>query len=611
MTKFQRVTLTATNRGIQRSNVLQDATIRDFSGGLNVVDNDLNLTTKFSKELTNLQRSVDGGIEVRPGTKLFADCSEHLSDIVNCEFFSNHIVAVGTNGKLVRITSSGEVILIWDDEFANALPGSPDGWAETSFCSFTVFNGALIVANGINKPLSIDSNLNVTYLNDASTGSNANTPIARYVRAHGRYLVFAGDPDNVDRLHISATDTAGVFVGDAPPNDAVTVDLGSRVPIGSDAITGLARFRDRLVVLFEECVMPGVLGVFTEDDHTPNFDDAIENIGCVAHRSSQTIGEDLFFLDQVGIPELNRALFTGNVESGRVSQLVDPRIQQALALVNTTSARLDLIHSAYDSQSGNYMLFIPDATNMTNITEFRCFVFKKNKTLKIEAWQEWRNWNFRSSCRSQLKRIFLTQGSDVFVLGESHGDIDDQSIDRISKDFQGDQEMFSDDTSFTDYKGFNPVADAKDSGVPIPFVWELPWSDANRRFDVKASRYVNFDTEGDQKFTCDMFVDNIYEDRSNLGETHLDGTGFDDEFGYDVQVLKPNISGDFMGGSGPGYGLDQYGQNFGGGRPTRHEGLYAWESRYKINKFRFSHDATSPLKFVSISLAYTAGSIRR
>ena len=256
MTKFQRVTLTATNRGIQRGNILQDATIRDFSGGLNVVDNDLNLTTKFSKELTNLQRSVDGGIEVRPGTKLFADCSEYLPDIVNCEFFSNHIVAVGTNGKLVRITSSGEVVLIWDDEFANALPGSPDGWAETSFCSFTVFNGALIVANGINKPLSIDSNLSVTYLNDASTGSNANTPIARYVRAHGRYLVFAGDPDNVDRLHISATDTAGVFVGDAPPNDAVTVDLGSRVPIGSDAITGLARFRDRLVVLFEECVMP-------------------------------------------------------------------------------------------------------------------------------------------------------------------------------------------------------------------------------------------------------------------------------------------------------------------------------------------------------------------
>ena len=611
MRAFQRVTLTPSDRGIQRSSVLQDATIRDFSGGLNVVDNDLNLTTKFSKELTNLQRSVDGGIEIRPGTKLFADCSDHMSEIINCEFFSNHIVAVGSNGNLVRINARGEVVLIWNDEFANSLPGNPDGWSETSYCSFTVFNGALIVANGINKPLSIDSNLNATYLNDAATGSNANTPIARYVRAHGRYLVFAGDPTNIDRIHIRSTDTAGVFVGDPGPNDAVTIDLGSRVPLGSDVITGLARFRDSLVIMFEECVMPGTLEIFTDDNHTPTFKDAIENIGCIAHRSSQTIGEDLFFLDQVGIPSLNRALFTATVESGRISQLIDPRIQQALDSVNSTSAQSDLIHSVYDSLSGNYMLFIPDAINTTDITEYRCFVLKKNETLKIEAWQEWRNWRFRSSCRSQLKRVFLTQDAQVYVLGESHGDINDQSIDRISTDYQGDQEMFDDDTSFTDYKGFNPVADTKDSGVPIPFVWELPWSDANRRFNVKASRYVNFDTEGDQKFTCDMFVDNIYEDRSNLGETYLDGTTFDDEFGYDVEILKPNISGEFVGGTGPGFGLDEYGKSFGGSRPTRHEGLYAWESRYKINKFRFSHDATAPLKFVSISLAYSVGSVRR
>ena len=60
---------------VKRRNLLLDATIRDFSGGWNVVDNDLNLDAKFSKILENMQRGVDGANEVRPGTLLFADTS--------------------------------------------------------------------------------------------------------------------------------------------------------------------------------------------------------------------------------------------------------------------------------------------------------------------------------------------------------------------------------------------------------------------------------------------------------------------------------------------------------------------------------------------------------
>ena len=62
---------------MRRSQALLDATIRDFSGGWNVVDNDLNLSTKFSKILENMQRGVDGALSVRPGTILFADTSEY------------------------------------------------------------------------------------------------------------------------------------------------------------------------------------------------------------------------------------------------------------------------------------------------------------------------------------------------------------------------------------------------------------------------------------------------------------------------------------------------------------------------------------------------------
>ena len=77
--------------------------------------------------------------------------------------------------------------------------------------------------------------------------------------------------------------------------------------------------------------------------------------------------------------------------------------------------------------------------------------------------------------------------------------------------------MFDDDTAFEDYTGFYPVANIADSGVPIRFIWEQPWSDNQQRFLTKSSRYVNFDTIGDNKFLVEMFTDNIYEVKSDFG----------------------------------------------------------------------------------------------
>jgi hypothetical protein len=165
---------------------------------------------------------------------------------------------------------------------------------------------------------------------------------------------------------------------------------------------------------------------------------------------------------------------------------------------------------------------------------------------------------------------------------------------------------------FTDQRGFSPVADADDSGVPIKFVWELPWSDNNDRFMVKNSRFINFDTIGDERFTVDMFVDNLYEDRADFGEDwEEDDLKFDDLTGFDVDVLTPVLSMEFVGGNGPGFGSDGYGNFYGGGRPTILETLYAWTAKYKIQKLRIYGDATKPLKFVSITLAYLKGSPRR
>jgi len=592
---------------IQRQNLLLDATIRDFSGGWNVVDNELNLDTKFSKILENMQRGIDGSQTVRPGTSLFAETSTFLDVIINCEYFNNHIIAVGGNGKIVRIDADGNVILIWDDAFASTLLGAPTGWTTTTFVSFAIFNGELIICNGINKPLIINTNMTVIYLKDLADNSNAFVPIARFVVAHGRYLVMAGSltAGLQDRLFISNTDTSGTFVGASSPNDSITLDLGSRVPSGSDIIKGLGRFRDLIMVMFENAILPGILGVFDAGTHSPTFTDAFENVGALSHRIIQTVGEDMLFGDISGVASVQRALFTGNVTSSRISQLIDPDYIKSVGKLNSVAAFEDRVWSLWDSRSFNYMLFVPNADGISNTTETRCFVHKRNKKLKLDSWQDWRNWNFRSGCRSALKRIFLTEGTQVFILGE-------ETDNQIYKDYEGDQEMWDDDQPWTDYTGWNPVADVKDSGVPIKFIWELPWADNDTRFLVKNSRYINFDTDGDNVFTVEMFTDNNYLNRTDKGEDWVeDSLRFDDGLGFDVDVLDPTLSITFEGGAAPGFGADEFGIKFGGGRPTRLEKLYAWTSKYKIQKLRMFGDGIDKLKFVSITLAYLIGSPRR
>jgi hypothetical protein len=595
---------------------LRDATIRDFSGGWNVVDSDLNLSSKFSKRLANMQRSVDGGQEIRAGTKLFADCSEYLDEIVHSEYYNGYVVAVGQNGKLVMADSLGKVSLIWDAERASKLPGAPLGWTTNNkYTSSSVFNGNLILCNGVNKPLSINTSMAVTYLNDLATGSNANVPICRYIATHGRYLVMAGDPDFVDRIHISSTDTA-IWVGDDAPNDAVSIDLGSRVPVGSDIIKGIGKFRTNIIVAFEDVLLPGTLGVFDSGgDHTPTFDDAIENVGAIGHKTIQTVGDDMFLCDATGVISVQRAVLSTSTKAERFSQLVDPEIQADLDRIDKVSTLEDRVFSVYNAQFNDYMLFVPNAGTEEAITEHRCYVLKKNKALKIEAWADWKGWNFRSACRSSAKRIFVTQGPEIFILGELHNrSVRDLAPgnQELPRDYMGTEEMFDDDTTYTDSRGFNPVADISGSGVPIYFEWLLPWGDNGARFQTKGSRYISFDVEGEQAFTCEMFIDRNFEDRMYLGEEfEEDELLFDDDTGFDVERLDPILSMEFVGGDAPGYGDDVYRDRFGGGRETRTERLYAWNSKYKLYRLRFNGYATKPLKFNAVTLAYTGGSIRR
>lgn len=538
--------------------MLQSTTLRTFDGGLNVIDDDMNLSYKYATVLDNLFVDSNGIVRVRYGTKLFARCAAYFTTparIINMEYFNNTVVVVGSNGEVLKVLGDGSVQRIFDSTIAAALPDAPSGWSATEFVSFAQFNGHLILCNGIDKPLDIDNQFVVEYLQDAATNTNINVPICRYVATVGRYLVMAGDPLFPDRVHISARDAAGTWFGDPPPNDATHVDVGSIIS-DSSAIRGLLAFRGKLLVLYIEGTIVGTLGVYNDaGDHEPDFDDAIESYGAVSHRSAVASGDDGMLCDLFGVPSIRRTVLSTAFKPERISDLVDPLITEALNALSITALE-DRVFRVYDAREGQYMLFVPNAETVEDTTETTVFVHNYRPSLKQNSWSVWHGWNFTCGCRSLQGNIFFGDADgNIWLFGNKFNPIYADYVDMLSTPVYG--------------------------GTPITFDWTMPWLDFGKRDTAKESKYLSFDTRGQGEFTAEMYVDN-----------------------FNTVSLSTEFSGGEQGLFGTGD------QPYGGGRNTSYKKLYSWPARFQIARLRLSGSTTEELAFVSMTMKYRLGSIR-
>jgi hypothetical protein len=545
-------------RGEQPQSNLQITTLRSFEGGLNVADTDLNMAPKYAKTLDNIERAPDGSLSVRPGTRLFCTLTSTW-EVINHTYFAGHIIAVQRDGAFTMVDGTGAMttMLLLG---ANPWPYSVD------YVSFTIFNSDLIVVDGKNKPIIIsgdplDANyLKPQFLVDLGTLSNVNTPIGKYVIAHGQYTCIAGIGPEPSTLYISARGTSGTFFGDPAPNDAVALDLGPRVSLGSATITGLVAYRDKLLVTFERGVLPLNLGVYTGSPavHTPSDDGFIEEFGCLSHRSLVSVGDDTFFCDNVGVNSISRVNVFNTLRPVRASHLIDPLTTAAIQPL--TLAQIDkYVFAVYDLRNFRYILFVPVFDKVTgDLVETVGFSYTNIPTLKIQAWARLRGWIWQSACRTSLQNIVFSLLNKLYVY-----DFDSQDV---NADFVG-------DTVFGDADG---------SGRPISFEWEMPWADFKHRMFIKQSRYISLDTQGAAAFTIEAYVDNII-------------------FAPGIAGGQPVLSMTFTSG------------NLSGGinRDTMDERLYAWTTKFKLLKLRFFGSSKKKLKFVSVSVAFVMGGIRR
>lgn len=599
---------------------LKDVTVRSFDGGWNVIDSDLVLESKYAKVLDNLLRAADGTLQLRFGTLLLHDFADiGMSDLVACRYFNTFLIVVDNEGRVGAGRADGAMFLIWDDSIAVNLSGNPLGWNQTNFASFAEFKSELVVCNGRDKPLLIPANLATRYLQDLGTGSNANTPICRYVLTHDEYLVMAGDPFLPSTLHIAARATSGTFVGDPAPNDAITFDVAPWVTQGSSEILGIGSFRDKLVVNCAECILIITLGNYTGEDadvHTPSVDDVIPNYGTIGHNTIKSLGDDMLFMDLIGVPSVQRALFTQNISPVRESQLIDPAIQDLLKELSSASLQ-DRCFSVYDKLSYTTLFFVPNADEEENTTETICFAYRNIRALKVRAWARLRGWNWRSGTTTAEGRVVFTEGTRTFLYGN------EQSGEQYDADLIGYAETYSDGTVHTDGTGWTPYAtlnadgtdrDYRLSGLPITFDWQLPWSDLKKRTRAKISKYLKVETTGRGRFTAQMFIDNILTPQQGaVGEPFTDDTLFSDGYGWHpgMDDYDPQLSIELLGGDRGGFGAEEFSDYFGGGRITSDERLLAWPCKFNIFKLRMTGTTRGPLRFVSLSMYYHQANVRR
>lgn len=559
----------------------------------------MNIDSKYSILEDNGYYNTRGVWEVRQGSELFAELEEIATgNFIDGYFFFAYIISVAEDGSVYATDGTSASAKIWPKS-------DQPPWGATAAVSFVEMNGDLHIHNGVNKPIRITPTLVTNYLVDPGTGINLNVPIGLVAAKHGDWHTIAVG----SVLHASHTRSPGTFAGDPPPNIGASVDLGSRVTRGNKTVTAMISYRDVLLVMFEQCIVP--VGISINEAGTAlvfTIDDAIDNYGAFSHRTIQNLGDDVLFCDTVGVQSVQRTVFSKTLTPEYESQVISEDVQKAFRELSTINLR-QKVFTVFDTNEKAFMLFVPRDDNDEAAYERYCFIkVDQTKPKKIETWARFRGWNWRYACRSAEGNIFFGIGTQIYLLGRS-------GVNDISVDFKGDQETWSDGTTWDDQTGFTPVSDFDNSGIPIKFSREFPWSFMKNRENKKITKFISIDTEGSAQFDMSMFVDYFYYDPMSVGQLWSDGTTFDDGTGWDegeYPALSPQLTMQFIGRDARGFGGQLFGNSpYGGGRNTADTRLWKWPAKFKLMKLRIDGEASEPLKLIAVTLSYMTGSIRR
>jgi hypothetical protein len=479
------VSLFLTKPQKQPKSRLEEITLRGFGGGWNVIDEDTNMEAKYQPDLVNFRRTPSGAQKLRFGSKVFANVSPAITgNIIDMEYFNNRLVVVSSTGQIATIDSAGAVVAVWNPTIAGALPVTPPdppstGWSATSQVDFVHWKEYLIIHNGIDKPLIMNASYVFKFLTDPASGSVFNVPIGKYGCIAANFHCVGGISGYPTTVYISSKGTSGTFPGDGAPNNAISIDVGAYAPSGAPLILGLAGYRQFLIVFFRGASLIVKLGVFDASDppkHIPEFIDEMPQFGLINHRCIVTVENDLRFAGYDGMASAKRNLFSGNIDSKFLSELIEPAWREDLPTVLTMAP---------------FMVFNPidHCTYMfTNDSVGTTYVFQSQEQLKYSSWTRYEGTGLRMvcGCKSFLGRVYVAGHVNART-----------TVYQLGNDIFPNEEFHADLQTTTD----------PNTGTAINFLMELPWVDGRTPMRVKQLRFMSIDSRGTAPFRVDAYID--------------------------------------------------------------------------------------------------------
>ena len=547
---------------------LQAAVARDFRGGLNTFDSPLNLNSKYVIDVRNLYPDSNGKLSLRYGTSPFADVLEDqaataaIDEIVGMEYYAGAIVIVGVNGNIVTVDAAGVVDLRWSTAIAALLP-APAWSTGLTYASFTQFAGQLIICNGVDKPVTMDELYAVTYVQDPVSGTNTNTPRAKYCTTHDGHLVMAVTPTDTYTVYVSGQGVTS-FDPDAGTNGA-NMDTSIYIDRGVPVITGLATYRDRLVVTYQETILAIKFILPTSAPVEFDVTDIVSGYGAVSHKAITVIGDDMLLLDTSGVISIKRTALGTDFIPEPASSLINTDIQVALARFSNTQLT-EYVFSIHDRIAHQILFFIPVVDAVTATTQNEVFVYCYDKSQRFRAWTRYADMPYRAACRTTEGRIFYGAGTAVRYYHNAY-EPRYTDVGTIA------QQNWDDGDAWDDGTGWEEVY----TETPISFSMSMPWADFKQPLNVKYSKYLSTFSEGSGTYTVDMYVD---------------------------EFPDPSLSMLFVQDSGP------HGASY-NHRPPNNEQLYAWPQKFIRMRFRISGSASEAFSLIAVGILYLTGSVRR
>jgi hypothetical protein len=538
--------------GYQRKQVIKEATVKDFSGGLDLSDDDLNIDSQSAKVLTNMYRSRDGRLRLRYGVQQVVDASALLTgNIIALQYFSGCMIAATDQGEIAAfpVNGAGTNVKLWPTGAAGKNWTPP-----VSQVNFAQAQGQMLIVNGKDKPLRLKGDFSIDFLGDAGNGgSNVNTPIAPYIVTCDNYVVMAGQPSFPSKLFISAKGSTGTFSGDPAPNDATTFDVGGSIAHGDNIIVGLAALNNYLFVAFETSTVVVQLGEYNGDNtaHIPTIFDVYDTYGAISQKTMGIVDKELWYSDQSGVLNIQRNQLGTSFIPNRVSTKIDPQLLKHLSAARTLG-QIRNCFAVYNRIASQYMIFVPADSALNR----HCWVSTRYDPTDEPSWALFEGMNYSCGDVSSIGKLYLCTSKRMYL----YGDINN--------------EVFS------------------DNGASISFDWEMPWSVFSTYDQIKKMKAIRVYTRGTASFTLQLFVDGLYK--------KPDGITYD-----------PAAQIDFVAADVGGFGNETGNDPYGGGRSAGDPRIWKFDGKFIQGKFRVSGSATTDIQIVGMSITYTVGGRKR